>query len=295
MNILICGASGFIGRNLTMALSKHGHNVIRAVRKPQGQNDIAVDFRNDTDIKHWLPRLETIDAVINAVGTLRDNDINPMHAVHQQTPLALFAACKARQIRRVVHISALGVGSPVHAVYFTSRIAAEHALQAFPPHMHWLCLRPSVIYGEDGESARMFRRLASLQVHMLPMGGHQAMQPVHINDICFAVCKWIEDEGASSGIIDAVGGSPTTLRGMLDSYRHQLGYAPACHVTVPEWIVRTSANLGDFVSSSPLSRETLDMLVAGNVADAAAFTELLGSKPLSYRHFMSVSKKHECS
>ncbi|MFB3081062.1 MAG: NAD-dependent epimerase/dehydratase family protein, partial [Nitrosomonadaceae bacterium] len=34
MKILICGATGFVGRHLTQALKNVGHTVSRAVRSP---------------------------------------------------------------------------------------------------------------------------------------------------------------------------------------------------------------------------------------------------------------------
>lgn len=34
MKILICGATGFVGRHLTSYLREAGHTVIRAVRRP---------------------------------------------------------------------------------------------------------------------------------------------------------------------------------------------------------------------------------------------------------------------
>ena len=67
MKILIIGASGFVGRHLAAALQTQGHEVIRGVRKLRLPTNIAVDFK-DTNKATWLPRLEGVDVVINAVG-----------------------------------------------------------------------------------------------------------------------------------------------------------------------------------------------------------------------------------
>lgn len=286
MRILICGATGFVGRHLTEALRQAGHEVIRAVRKPVDRRDIAVDFRNDTSRDRWLERLNGIDAVVNAVGVLRDSRDNPMQKLHRETPLALFAACAEAGIGRIVQISALGVDSAIDTAYFTSRLAAEHALGQLPAATRWLCLRPSVIYGEDGASARMFRLLARLPIHALPMGGGQTLQPVHIEDICAAVVRWLSDAAAPSRLVAAVGAEPATMREMLDSYREQLRCRPAWHVTIPAVLVRLAATAGDHIPASPLCSDTLAMLAAGNTADPAAFAELLGRPPASYRCFI---------
>ncbi|HEX5338240.1 MAG TPA: NAD-dependent epimerase/dehydratase family protein [Gallionella sp.] len=287
MKILICGATGFVGRHLTDALRNAGHTVLRAVRSPVGPDDIAVDFCNDTSKEVWLPRLQGIAVVINAVGVLRDSCDNPMQKLHGETPAALFAACAEAGVERVIHISALGIDSGIDVPYFTTRIAAEHALQALPEKVRWLCLRPSVIYGKDGASAQMFTQLAKLPVHALPMGGLQALQPVHIDDICAAVANWLDEPGATSQTVDAVGAEATTMRGMLDSYRKQMHYRQAWHVAVPASMVRLAARMGDCIPSSPLCSDTFTMLSAGNTADSSGFAKLLGCPPKSYREFIA--------
>ena len=156
-----------------------------------------------------------------------------------------------------------------------------------PAAMSWLNLLPSVIYGDDGASARMFRLLASLPVHGLPMGGKQQLQPVHIDDVCAAVCSWFADPNAPSLSVNAAGPEVVTMRGMLDSYRQQLGRGKALHVHVPGIFVKLGARFGDLVPSSPLCSDTLTMLNAGNTGDNTGFARLLGREPLHYSRFIA--------
>ena len=234
-----------------------------------------------------MPRLNGVNIVINAVGVLRDSDKTPMQMLHAETPGALFAASAEAGVERIVHLSALGVDGEVDVPYFTTRLAAERALRKLPPQVRWLCLRPSVIYGKDGTSAQMFRQLAKLPVHVLPIGGTQSLQPVHIDDICAAVTKWLAEPDASSLTVEAVGSEKTTMRGMLDSYREQLHRRPALHVAMPAILVRIAARAGDLIPSSPLCSDTYTMLAAGNTASASRFAGLLGHNPRSYREFIS--------
>lgn len=287
MKILICGASGFVGRHLTATLREAGHSVTRAVRTPREPGDVAVDFRNDTTKQAWLPRLAGMDAVINAVGVLRNGTTTPMQRLHADTPAALFAACAEAGVKRIVHISALGVDSGVNVPYFATKLAAEHALNALPPGLRRLCLRPSVIYGEDGTSAAMFRKQARLPLLVLPMGGEQELRPVHIDDICAAILRWLENADAATQTVNGVGADATTMRGMLDSYRTQMGHGDALHVSMPAFMMRLAARIGDHVPASPLCRDTLAMLSAGNSAPVDEFTRLLGRTPRSYRAFIA--------
>ncbi|MGO8754754.1 MAG: NAD-dependent epimerase/dehydratase family protein, partial [Gallionellaceae bacterium] len=130
MKILICGATGFVGRHLTRSLRETGHSVVRAVRRPAEPDDITVDFRNDTTKEVWLPRLKGFNVVINAVGVLRDSPANPMQKLHTATPAAIFAAAAEANVERLVHLSALGVDSGIDTAYFSTRLLAEQALKA---------------------------------------------------------------------------------------------------------------------------------------------------------------------
>jgi len=286
MKILVCGASGFVGRHLVLSLRAAGFTVLRGVRRAVEPGDIPMDFRNDTNPEVWLSRLDGVSVVINAVGVLRNNRHNPMQALHALTPAAIFAAAAKAGVERVVHISALGVDSGIDVDYFKTRLSAEQALLGLSSELRWLCLRPSVIYGRDGASAKMFRLLAKLPIHALPAGGRQRLQPIHIDDICAAVRQWLIDSNATSGVVNAVGSEATDMRGMLDSYRKQMGLSLAWHINVPLLLVRTAARVGDLIPASPLCSDTCKMLSSNNTADVSGFTRLLGHTPKSYQDFI---------
>lgn len=290
MNILLCGASGFVGRHLLEGLRKAGHNCIRGVRRPRSAEDRAVDYLHDVQPEDWLPKLQGIDVVINTVGILRDSRAQPMQKILAQAPSALFRACAQAGVKRIVNISALGVESTLTVPYFQRRRETEAVLYALPSSLRWLNLRPSAIYGEDGASARMFRMLAALPLHALPMGGGQRLQPVHIDDIVDAVCRWLADADAVSINVNAAGAEAVSLRGMLDSYREQSGHRPAWHVAVPGIFVKLGARVGDFLPFSPLCTDTLTMLNAGNTGDNSGFAQLLGRSPRSCKSFIEAGR-----
>lgn len=287
MKILICGATGFIGRHLATSLKAAGHTVLRGVRKPSQAGDIAVDFCKDISTEVWLSKLDGVEVVINAVGVLRESKAQPMHLLHEQAPIALFSACEAAGIKRIVQVTALGIEQGIEKIYYQSRRASEAYLHKLPATLPYLILRPSYIYSEDSVRTRMFRILAELPVHILPAGGRQLLQPVHIDDICEAVCRWLDDEKALGMTVACVGAEAVDMRGLLDSYRQQLQRPKALHLHVPAMLVEIGAKLGDFMPSSPLCSDTLAILNAGNTGDASEFADLLGRQPRSYRGFIS--------
>ena len=290
MNILLCGASGFVGRHIEAALTGAGHNVIRGVRSPQNASDIAIDYKNDTAIASWIPRLHGIDAVINAVGVLRDSQAQPMSRLHDAVPRALFAAAAQSGIRRIVQISALGVGCGIDTPYMQSKQAADDFLQALA--LDWTILRPSLIYGRDGASTRMFMLLSHMPVVMLPGGGKQIVQPVHVRDIAQAVVRLLAVENGQPplrSIIECVGAEEVSIADLISSYAIQRGGKAPWILAMPSLLLNSVAWLGDHLSSLPVGSDTLTMLAAGARGDGDRFTRLLGHAPVHYRNFLHES------
>lgn len=287
MNILLCGASGFVGRHLEAALLNAGHKVIRGVRRPHRPDDIAVDYRNDVDVATWLPRLADIDAVVNAIGVLRDSPAQPMSRLHDAAPRALFAAASQRGIQRIVQISALGAGQGIATPYMQTKQAADDFLQTLD--LDWAIQRPSLIYGKDGASTRMFMLLSHMPLLMLPDGGRQIVQPVHIDDVAQAVANLLAPTTASPPlrrIIECVGAEDVTLAGLISSYRTQRGGGAPWVLAVPGLMLRAVAWLGDRIPAMPVGTDTLTMLASGSTGNAEQFTQLLGHVPRSYREFL---------
>lgn len=283
MRILICGASGFLGRHLEQRLRADGHTVIRGLRQPQRPGDLPVDFGAGAETRAWAGQLAGIDAVVNCVGILVESAEARFIDLHQRGPQALFAACLAAGVRRVVQISALGAasgGSP----YFASKRAADDFLMSL--QLDWQIVRPALIYGADGRSARFFRQLASLPVLPLPAGGEQPLQPIHIDDLCRAVATLLDPATPAGQCVDLVGPTPTTTRQMLLDFRHAMGLPPALGLPIPASLMRLAAHLLGRFPGSLLTPDTWTMLQAGNRGEAATTTALLGRPPRAAADFI---------
>ena len=287
MNILLCGATGFVGRHLELALANAGHKISRGVRHPRGPGDIAIDYKNDIDIATWLPRLAGIDAVVNAVGVLRDSPALPMARLHDGAPRALFAAAAQSGIRRIVQISALGVDTGINTAYMQTKQAADDYLQTLD--LDWAILRPSLIYGKDGASTRMFMLLSQMPLVMLPDGGKQIVQPVHINDLAQAVVNLLAPATGCPplrSIIECVGAEDVTMGGLISSYRTQRGNKAPWIIAMPGILLNTVAWFGDRIPALPVGSDTLKMLASGSSGNGDRFVKLLGRAPRSYREFL---------
>ncbi|VWD00968.1 SDR family oxidoreductase [Burkholderia contaminans] len=276
MTVLVCGANGFIGRALCAQLEAGGHRVLRGVRQAAGPSDVAIDFAKDVDPDAWLARLEGVDVVINAVGILADQRGATLDVVHRAAPCALFTACCRAGVRRVIQISALGVERG-DTRYFASKSAADRFLQTLP--IDFRIVRPALVYGTDGASARFFRMLASLPVQVLPAGGHQRLRPVHVDDLAEVVARCVDAPAAGCPVIDVVGTDEVEYREMLARYRAALGFPPAARIALPGPLAGVAAVLLGTLPGAIFTRDTWTMLRGGNTGDPAAATAMLGRPP----------------
>jgi len=277
MRVLVCGANGFIGRALCEALARAGHRVVRGVRSLSGEADeITIDFTRDTSMEAWLPRLESMDAVINAVGALAGPQLA---RVHREAPIALFAACARQGVRRVIQISALGAAADAPTEFLRTKFEGDAALAG--SSLDWIVLRPSLVAGREGSSSRWFRSLASLPLIPLPGRGTQIVQPVALSDLVDATLRALSCEPARR-VVDAVGPEPLTLRGMLAGYRALLDLGTPRWLPVPLALVRLSVRIGRPLGIALASADTLRMLEAGSRASPAALANLLGRSPHAF-------------
>lgn len=273
MRILVCGGSGFIGRHVVHLLALSGHDpVVRSRRSTP-----ALDYARAATPEAWLPHLAGIDAVVNAVGVLRDSASRPIDALHATAPMALFDACAAAGVRRVVQISALGIEGNATRYASTKRAADEHLLALTAAgHLQGIVVRPSMVFGAGGASSDMFLSLARLPVLLLPGPVQTArVQPVAVRDLAEAVAGLATHAGRV-GVVEVGGPQALPLAALIASLRAQMGHAPARVATLPGWLSRASARAGDWISISPWCSETLALLGSDNVTDPAGLQDLLG-------------------
>jgi len=286
MNILVCGANGFVGRAFCDALSRDGHRVLKGVRVATRPDEIAIDYMADTDPAAWTDRLRGIHVVVNAVGILIEGAGATFDHIHRRTPIALFEAAHRAGVRHIVQLSALGAEHG-DTSYFQSKRAADDYLQSLPVAHH--ILRPALVYGEQGASARFFRALASVPVHLLPAGGRQRLRPMRVDELAEIVARLLRGDCHGPAVMKLVGGTEVEFRQMLAVYRTSMGFPPPRQVPVPAWLVSGGAILLNRLPGSLLTRDTWRMLRAGNTADAATTTRALGRAPAGIESFIGPS------
>ena len=269
MKILLTGASGFIGTNLTHVLTGLGHTVVPVSRR-NGMNVSAM-----TSVKDWLPHLDGVDAVINAIGIIGESGQQRFDTLHREAPIALFQACAASGVRRVIQISALGADDGARSRYHLTKLAADNALRSLD--LDWFVLRPSLVYGRGGTSTEMFMQMARLPVFLLVGNGVQLIQPVHVCDLVDIVVHCL-GTSAVRQTLDVVGPETINFRTWMQRMRAAQGKGAAKTIGIPDAVIRMACTVLGGISPM-MSMENIEMLNRSCVSDPAPLVTLLG-KPL---------------
>jgi uncharacterized protein YbjT (DUF2867 family) len=287
MRILLTGASGFIGQHLLHALLAEGHDVVCAVRRVKESSDprlsfIHADFTKDNEKSVWLARLSGIDAVINTVGIFRENGAQTFDKLHVQTPRALFAACaESHDVHMVVQLSALGADEEADTAYHLSKKAADDYLASL--QVRAVIVQPSLVYGSDGASARVFKAMASMPVALRFGDAPQLVQPIHIDDVVAAIVgllrRRLHVDGTSQRIVQRiplVGPQALPFIDYLAALRTAMGMGRLRVLRLPGRLARLLARFGRWLPGGLLDPEALRMLDRGNTGDPAPTQRLLG-------------------
>lgn len=285
MNILITGATGFIGNAILSALLQQGHKVTAGSRYPntllspsEHLARLTLDFATAELPEDWLPHLKNIDAVINCVGIISETKQQSFAQLHTNAPIALFSAAAHMGVKKIIQISALGADEDAQSAYHISKRAADDFLRGLDAD--WFVLQPSLVYGERAQSMAFFHALAALPVQVLPDGGWQLLQPVHIDDVVTVVCHCLDASATARQTLALVGPAPIRYTDLLLKLRLRLGKAPAKTVNVPQkWLLHL-AGLGKFLDTPILAKDNIPMLYRNNIGDPAPITRILGRPPL---------------
>ena len=286
MRILVTGASGFIGGHLCRALEAAGHTVVRVLRKPPpgARDTVQADFADVPPREWWQPQLAGMDAVVNAVGILRENGRQTFDALHHRAPAELFAAAHAAGVPVIVQVSALGVDDTAFTAYQRSKKGADDALRALP--VAGAVVQPSAVYGPGGSSTAMFDLMARAPLLALPDGGRMLMQPVHVDDVVAGIVAVLGAPPKPVQTLHFAGPEALSFRDFLARLRTALGVrSPLRTLPMPASLFRLGASMAGIVPASPLDADTAAMLLAGNHTSRNALPSLLGRPPRAVEAF----------
>lgn len=281
--VLILGVTGFIGSALAQRLLAAGIAVRGVSRRPPPPpiEHVALDLAAMTDAAVWRPHLRGIDAVINCAGLLQDAPGETVAGVHRDAPRALFAACEAVGVRRVIQISAIGADRDGGTDFARTKHDADLDLQR--RDLDWVILRPSVIIGEAAYGGgALLRGLAALPI-VAVMTDMPPLRPVLLDDVLGTIERCLAPDATCRFTLDLAGPEVWRFEELVAGFRRWMRWPPARGVALGPTIAAALFKLGDaaaLLGWRPAMRSTAGQeLRRAAQADDSAWRARMGFTP----------------
>ena len=222
--IAVFGAGGFLGRHLIRELTKLDYRIKIATRSPYlkgylkplgnpGQIElIKTNIFNVEDVKKVI---KNCDYVINLVGILYETKNQKFMQIHSDFPYLLSNLCNEFKIKKLIHISALGVKEKHASQYIKSKLEGEKNIKNI--FKHSVILRPSIIFGPEDKFFNTFAFYAKISP-VLPLigGGKTKFAPIYCVDVGKAIAKALELKNIDTKIYELGGPENYSFKELME-------------------------------------------------------------------------------
>ncbi len=254
----IAGASGFVGRALTVQLLGSGHKVValsRSVNRISTEAQlVSIDVGNEAATASALASADVAYYLVHSMaggGGFREVDLRLATTFGR-------AAAKAG-VSRIVYVGALGNGP--RSTHLASRHEVGSALGAAGVAV--VELRAAVVFGAGSISFEMLRYLTErLPAMICPRWVHTRIQPIALCDLL----AYLEQSmHVAPGVYEIGGADVTTYRDMIAQYAHVRGLHARRVLDIPWLTPRLSSYWVDLVT--PVDRSTSHALIESLVTE----------------------------
>lgn len=269
--IVVLGGSGFLGGSVCERLQRRciDGSIVVPTRRLRSARHLLVlptveltraDVHDDTALARVI---KDADAVINLIAVLH-GDKKRFDKVHVELPRRLGAACRAAGVRRLVHVSALGVGPKAPSNYLRSKTAGEAALTE--AGLDLTLLRPSLMFGVADRFTNLFAGMQSF-LPVVPLAAAQAQfQPVWVEDVAHAIVTALDRRDTIGEVYECVGPTRLTLAEIVRLSGRLAGHERPI-MPLPDVVARLQAMLMALLPGDPLmSADNLDSMKVPSVA-----------------------------
>ena len=140
--------------------------------------------------------------VINLIGILYETRKQKFYNIHSSIPEAISKICSESDVKKFIHVSAIGASETSKSLYQKSKYQGE--IKALNNFKNTVIIRPSVVCGTEDNFTNLFSKLSFLPV--IPVVGiNYNFQPILVTDVADAIVQAIETKD-NEGKIYEIGG-----------------------------------------------------------------------------------------
>ena len=262
----ILGGGGFIGRYLVRNLTKKNFRCIITTRKAFQKGYLKTQATPGAiELLDWNPNnfsdlkeaIKNSDVVVNLIGILYENRKQKFFNIHSKIPEAIAKICSETDVKKFIHVSAIGANDKSKSLYQKSKFLGEqNALENFK---QTVIIRPSVVCGPEDNFTNLFSKLSILPV--IPVvGKNYKFQPILVSDVASSILKAIESKNNEGKIYEIGGPKIISFGDMVKSILSTINKKRFV-VEMPMSIAKIQSSITDLLPFPPiLTRDQCEIL-----------------------------------
>ena len=279
----ILGGGGFIGRYLVRNLTKKNYRCIISTRKAFQKGYLKTQATPGAiELVDWNPNnfselkeaIKNSDVVINLIGILYETRKQKFYNIHTSIPEAVAKICSDSDVKKFIHVSAIGANENSNSLYQKSKYQGE--VKALNNFKNTVIIRPSVVCGTEDNFTNLFSKLSILPV--IPVVGiNYKFQPILVNDVANAIVAAIEKKN-NEGKIYEIGGPKIISFGNMVKSILKIINKKRFVVSMPMALAKIQSTITDLLPFPPIL--TKDQCAILSEADNVVSNENLTLKDL---------------
>jgi len=268
--VLLLGSTGFFGRGVAHRLLDGGYGLRCLVRDPlkaaafkvRGAEIVIGDATNPASLNSAC---QGMDHAVSLVA-VRRNEPQPFTEVNIDAPRYLAEACRARGVKSIVFVSAIGARPDPQYRYLISRWMGEEELKK--GGVPCVILRFSMVIAEQGGFVDSFERAAKFgPVMVVPGGGTTRYQPILREDAARCVVEAISRPNLLGHTIELGGPEVLTYEQIFEAFC-QARRLKKRRMKLPTAALMPGAAVMEMIFKDPIvTTDELRTLAVDNLAD----------------------------
>jgi uncharacterized protein YbjT (DUF2867 family) len=279
--VLITGASGFVGSSLTDALEAQGYSVLAMTRHPDTYAGAGKPIFGDVHEPDSLrSALADADAAYYLVHSLAREDFVEKDAAAARS---FGTAAADAGLERVIYLGGLGLDDAHLSAHLKSRREVEHLLAS--GGVPTTVLRAAIVIGNGGISWEITRQLvAHLPVMIVPRWTTTRTQPIALADVVRYLVGVLEPEAAKGRVFEVGGPEVLTYAEMMRRVAQLRHHRQLRMLPVPLLTPRLSSYWLSLVTDvdTATARNLVDSMSNEVVVSDYSIAEIVPGMPMGY-------------
>jgi len=284
MTVAVVGATGFVGSHLVPHLAAAGHRVVAisrtGTRRPDWGERVETRPADVATGAGLEAAIDGADGVVHLVAIPREAGGRSFEEINVRGTGRVVIAAEHAAVRRIVHLSAMGVVDNPKLSYLHSKWRGEQLVRE--SSLEWVVLRPSLLFGRgDGffNIVKTTLKWWSPGIVAIPGSGDTRFQPLAAADLAIAVEKSLTEPERAGQVYEIGGPEYLSYREIVDKVMAATGMR-RIKLGVPVPLISALTVATDrMLPIFPVSHDQISSLQRPNFTELDAFERAFGATP----------------